>query len=137
MDALLNALTNQFEQKFWESIESIFESIHYLERQALIWQALKGKDKLIVQAQSVREQLVKTLAETHTKLVSELNAEREALSSSIGSMRLSLGESVDAAAQSISFAFLQQSEFIGVDILDLRAEMDAYFDNIKENGLAQ
>ena len=48
MDALLNALTNQFEEKFWASIESIFESIHYLERQALIWEALKGKDKLIV-----------------------------------------------------------------------------------------
>ena len=79
MDARIAMLVEDYLKIFWETVEDIYQSVSYNERQGLVWKALYQKDAFVASINAIRNEMVETLAENHSQLVVEMNAERDGL----------------------------------------------------------
>ena len=55
MNARLADLTENFLRIFWETTEEIFQTVHYNERQGLMWKALYQKDAFVAGIAAIRD----------------------------------------------------------------------------------
>merc|ERR1711934_1284373 len=79
MDARIAMLVQDYLKIFWETVEDIYQSVSYNERQGLIWKALYQKDAFVAAINAIREQMVQELSANHAQLVDQMNAERDGL----------------------------------------------------------
>jgi hypothetical protein len=79
MDARIAMLVQDYLKIFWETVEDIYQSVSYNERQGLIWKALYQKDAFVAAINAIREQMVAELSANHAQLVDQMNAERDGL----------------------------------------------------------
>ena len=112
MDARISMLTEEFLKIFWETVEDIYRSVSYNERQGLIWKALYQKDAFIAAVTAIRDEMVQQLADNKSQLVDQMNAERDGLAAftadnraemaaTLADMKASLIASGDAALDAL------------------------------------
>ena len=87
IDARIAMLQEDFLKIFWETIEDIYRSVKYEERQGLIWRALYQKDAFISKITDIRNEMVEQLSNNRTDLVNKMNLERDGLVAFIGNNR--------------------------------------------------
>ena len=87
IDARIDMLQEDFLKIFWETIEDIYRSVKYEERQGLIWRALYQKDAFISKITDIRNEMVEQLSNNRTDLVNKMNLERDGLVAFIGNNR--------------------------------------------------
>ena len=58
MDARIAMLSEEFLKIFWETVEDIYRSVKYEERQGLVWKALYQKDAFIAKITAIRDEMV-------------------------------------------------------------------------------
>ena len=63
MNARLADLTENFLRIFWETTEEIFQTVHYNERQGLMWKALYQKDAFVAGVAAIRDEMLAALAQ--------------------------------------------------------------------------
>ena len=73
MDARIAMLSEEFLKIFWETVEDIYRSVKYEERQGLVWKALYQKDAFIAKITAIRDEMVQQLADNKTDLVNKMN----------------------------------------------------------------
>jgi hypothetical protein len=117
MDARIAMLVQDYLKIFWETVEDIYQSVSYNERQGLIWKALYQKDAFVAAINAIREQMVSELAANHAQLVDEMNAERDGLAAFTAENRAEM-----AAALAEMKAALVASGAAALDTL--QAEVD-------------
>ena len=76
MNARLADLTENFLRIFWETTEEIFQTVHYNERQGLMWKALYQKDAFVAGVTAIRDEMLAALAENREQMASDLQFER-------------------------------------------------------------
>ena len=72
INAVVDNLTEDFIVVFWDTVEEIYNSVNYYERQGLIWKALYQKDAFLAEVSALRDELIQDLADIRSQLVSEL-----------------------------------------------------------------
>lgn len=123
MDDIVAKLTEDFIVVFWDTVEEIYHTVNYYERQGLIWKALYQKGQFLEGVNEIRAFLVAGLAETRSALVNELNAERTAFAATVGAertaysevraaMRSELAGVVSAARQSVDATVNAKTAFL-------------------------
>ena len=117
MDARVAMLTEDYLKIFWETVEDIYQSVSYNERQGLIWKALYQKDAFVASINAIRNEMVQQLADNHAHLASQMNAERDALAAFTAANRAEM-----AAALADMKASLVASGAAALDTL--QAEVD-------------
>jgi hypothetical protein len=117
MDARIAMLTEDYLKIFWETVEDIYQSVSYNERQGLIWKALYQKDAFVASINAIRNEMVQQLADNHAQLASQMNAERDGLAAFTAENRAEM-----AAALADMKASLVASGAAALDTL--QAEVD-------------
>ena len=75
LNARIEELTVDFLKIFWETVEEIYRSTSYNERQGLIWKALYQKDQFIAGLNAIRDEMVQQLSANRDQLAAEQAAE--------------------------------------------------------------
>ena len=73
---IIDDLTEDFVVVFWDTIEEIYHSVNYYERQGLVWKALYQKNQFLEGVKEIRDELIQILIECRAELVAQLNMER-------------------------------------------------------------
>ena len=76
MNARLAELTDDFLKIFWETMEEIYQTVSYSERQGVMWKALYQKDAFIAGVTAIRDEMVAALNANAEQMAAELQAER-------------------------------------------------------------
>ena len=76
MNDIIADLTENFIVIYWDTVEEIYKSVNYYERQGLVWKALYQKDAFLAEVGGIRDWLVNGLAEVRSQMIDELNPER-------------------------------------------------------------
>ena len=71
LNARIQELTIDFLKIFWETVEEIYRSTSYNQRQGLIWKALYQKDQFIAGVNAIRDEMVQQLSDNRDQLASE------------------------------------------------------------------
>ena len=112
LNARIQELTTDFLKIFWATVEEIYRSTSYNQRQGLIWKALYQKDAFIAAVTAIRDEMVQQLADNKSQLVDQMNAERDGLAAftadnraemaaALADMKASLIASGDAALDAL------------------------------------
>ena len=75
LNARIQELTIDFLKIFWETVEEIYRSTSYNQRQGLIWKALYQKDQFIAGVNAIRDEMVQQLSDNRDQLASDQGAE--------------------------------------------------------------
>ena len=76
MNDVIADLAENFIVIYWDTVEEIYKSVNYYERQGLVWKALYQKDAFLAEVGGIRDWLIQGLADVRSQMVSELNDER-------------------------------------------------------------
>lgn len=76
MNDVIADLAENFIVIYWDTVEEIYKSVNYYERQGLVWKALYQKDAFLAEVGGIRDWLVQGLADVRSQMVGELNVER-------------------------------------------------------------
>ena len=101
LNARIEELTVDFLKIFWETVEEIYRSTSYNERQGLIWKALYQKDQFIAGLNAIRDEMVQQLSANRDQLAADQGAElqgfadfvafnREAMDANLAKMKANL-----------------------------------------------
>ena len=77
MNDVIADLAENFIVIYWDTVEEIYKSVNYYERQGLVWKALYQKDAFLAEVGGIRDWLVQGLADVRSQMIAELNVERD------------------------------------------------------------
>ena len=117
LNARIEELTVDFLKIFWETVEEIYRSTSYNERQGLIWKALYQKDQFIAGLNAIRDEMVQQLSANRDQLAADQAAELQGFADFVAFNRAEM----DAALAKMKANMVARG---AKAIADLRAEID-------------
>lgn len=87
MNDVIADLAENFIVIYWDTVEEIYKTVNYYERQGLVWKALYQKDAFLAEVGGIRDWLIQGLADVRTQMVGELNVERQGFADFRGKQR--------------------------------------------------
>ena len=117
LNARIEELTVDFLKIFWETVEEIYRSTSYNERQGLIWKALYQKDQFIAGLNAIRDEMVQQLSANRDQLAADQAAELQGFADFVAHNRADM----DAALAKMKANMVARG---AKAIADLKAEIE-------------